>query len=233
MVVGRVKNQEPCAGLELYEPKGNTPTIREVLLQYMARNPNWEVVAIFKPNISLHPNPYLLLDFMASAGTGRAWSFYVMGPNGTIPELFATTTTVIPHLIKSIPADLTFEGDDWAVWVDDWMRVNMPAHRYVDAAKFNLIGARVQLPPEPAQIFSVAALAKEALADIAPYSDWARQDESIKDLELPAEAVSEPVVPVSDQEQANAPVKPKKPVKAKGKGKRGRPKKVVETPVAS
>lgn len=194
VVTGRVKNQDLASGLELHEQKGEFATLREILAFYTAKNPNFEVLAICKPNLVLNENPGLLLDFLAGAGAGRAWAFYTPSVNpGSPHDFFVTTTAVVTHLIKSVPSDMTLEGDDWAVWLHAWFEGNMPLHRYMDASKFDLVLGRLAPPPEPPSLHSVTALAAQALEEIAPVRSWARREEPDYAPRLTARVVSEAI----------------------------------------
>jgi hypothetical protein len=194
VVTGRVKHQELAAGLELHEQKGDFPTLREMFQFYTGKNPNFEVLAICKPNLVLNENPGLLLDFLTSAGAGRAWAFYVPSLNSGSPhDFFVTTTAVVTHLIKSIPSDMTLEGDDWAVWLHAWFEENMPLHRYMDATKFDLVLGRLNPPPEPPSLHSVTSLAAQALEEIAPVRSWAKREETEHLPRMTAKAISEAI----------------------------------------
>jgi len=230
VITGRVKNQELASGLELHEQKGEFVTLREMMAFYTSKNPNFEVLAICKPNLVLNESPALLLDFLVGAGAGRAWAFYVPSVNqGSPHDFFVTTTAVVTHLIKSIPSDLTMEGDDWAVWLQAWFEQNMPLHRYIDATKFDLVLGRIPAPAEPASIHSVTSLAAQALEEIAPVRSWAKREETEHLPRMTAKAVSEAISEFPAETDMEVAIEKTEPLKAKEtteivKNARGRPK---------
>jgi hypothetical protein len=216
---GDVRNPENNPGIEIYPPKKGSVTLWELLEFQNAKGSRFEVVAICAPNLVLNDTPSALFDFLAGAGTGRAWAFYVPSPvQGAAHDFFVTTTSVIPHLVKAVPEDLTMEGTDWAVWLHEWLTINMPAHRYLDATKFDLVTGRIAAPPEPPSIFSIAGFADRALEEIAPARPWARQHVT----EIDAKPVTLAKAGLSEKIDDEVAIEEQKPVKATETPKKGR-----------
>lgn len=217
-IVGDVGSVGHVPGLEVSAPSGLEPSVKDAIAAYVSRNSytEYDTLAFATTNLILNPNPIALFEFLEGSQSGRAWAFYVDGPVGTgAPEFFATTSVVIPHILKSIPGDLTMNGQEWAAWMHEWFQKNLPPHRYLDAGKFGLVAGRLPPIPEPESIFSVAAFANQTMQEVGMVVDDAPRW-SVNAVSLPNKALSDPGT-IEDTPGKQVPVKTQK--------KRGRPPK--------
>lgn len=217
-IVGDVGSIGHVAGLEVVTPANDTPTLKEALVSYMARNryTDYDVVAFSTTNLILGTNPMPMFEFLESHPSGRAWAFYVKGPvaGGSQPEFFVTTSIVLDYLVKSIPGDLTMDGQEWSFWLNEWFGRNLPPHRYHDGTNLGLVLDRLMPIAEPESIFSVNAFANQTREEVGMVPRYAPIS--------PADAVSLPLDEIRDDTPAPDTPKENKPVKTQKK--RGRKK---------
>ncbi len=94
-----------------------------------------------------------------------AWIGFVM-PDvpSDAPAAFIMSKTVAAHIIKDIPATLTFASNVWAKWIHDWASKYMLQPRYFNAKTFDII----ELPKKKAQEPNPILNAYEIPADPVP-----------------------------------------------------------------
>ncbi len=115
------------------------PPLRNILGTYMVQIPGAEVCSLTSPDTLIGGNVAGVLEYVDSQKMELAWAAYCYGPNKEAPSLFIMSAAVVPHIMRDIPATLTFGDPAWKKWLHEWMKKLLPVYRYFDATPFGLI----------------------------------------------------------------------------------------------
>lgn len=123
-------------GIRWFKTNPETP-IRNLLGTYAMQIPGVEVCALVGPESHLGEEQSPLLEFVFKQKMELAWAAYAC-KDGPVPKIFVMSAAVVPHIMRDIPITLTF-GDNWQIWMHEWMGRLMPPHRYVNASHFDIV----------------------------------------------------------------------------------------------
>lgn len=172
MAFGPFDQKTKTSGVSFYPARGESPTLREVVEYYQAQYPHNQVIAICAASYRLGENPYNLFEIIGKTGTGLGFAYRSYDPEGNI-DLFVTTSSVTPYLVKDIPPYLTFDTPAWTVWMHNWFQANLSENRYRICADLNL-GSVPTLPVEALPVPVVPLSTPEAI-QVAPRKRKARR----------------------------------------------------------
>ena len=152
----------PSNGVRISPTKHKSPLVADILRAYVVQIPGNEIFAIAAPDVEFNGPQVDLFAHVEKEKMERAWGCYCSSEQGNPPKCFVISAPVLPHILRDIPNNLTFEGVAWQVWLDTWLSKFMLKHRYFNGNQFKII--KVKNSP-----FSIAGI-KESL-NIKPDKD--------------------------------------------------------------
>jgi hypothetical protein len=181
-----------------------TPTIHDMLTQYVVKTPGNEIVFLGAPNVSVTADSEKFIKYVNSNAMGLAWAAYVRTQKDGEIKGFAISLTVVAHLIGDMPNDLTLKGDGWSRWIHAWMTKHMLRHRYFDATDMGVVqefATPVVVPPAPAPTVLESAVA----AIKAPFTAKKEEPVVAQEVEVVAQKVAlDTPMPVVAQKESVA-----------------------------
>ncbi len=121
------------------EDAPETPLI-QILRRYIVQIPGGEIFALAAPNVLISTNQSELFEFVDKNRMEVTWAGMATLPGEPgCPRAFIMSASILPHILRDMPAHLTFGNDEWALWMDAWLGKFILAHRYFDANQFNFV----------------------------------------------------------------------------------------------
>lgn len=135
-------DQKPAAspdGLRLSPTKSSNLAVADVIRAYVVQIPGDEIFAIAAPNILIGQDQVKFFNYVSDQKMERVWAaYFTLKETGNVPVMFIMSAPVLPYILQNIPSNLTFDGESWALWMNDWLNSFMLKHRYFNGDQFSL-----------------------------------------------------------------------------------------------
>lgn len=133
-------------GYRFLQTKNKVPGLREALAKYVINLQEGGILAIASPLILINPDQVEFFSYIDKVDMGRSWA--ASATQDGISRLFVISASVLPHIMRDLPDTIPFSGDEWEIWMHNWLSKYMLKHRYFNADQFGLIRVKPAIPAD-------------------------------------------------------------------------------------